>query len=654
MTITTSDRISGVIIDGIMLSNLNNNNNSNSKMDRMQGSINHRRKHDELTTEPETGGGSVCSSCLQSVQKSRVINFMYDRLTIIGWLSAYNADALMRDVIAGLTVGLTAIPQGIAYAVVAGLAPQYGLYTSIMSSLVYVIFGTCKQIVIGPTAIMSLMTQPLVSSYGYKYSILLAFLSGCIAFVLGLFHSGFLVEFISMPVTVGFTSAAAVTIASSQVKSFFGLPGKSSDFVGSIESIIENVNQIRWTDTLLGVITIFILIIGRYGKTKAVTWSTDSAFKRVIAKTVWILGLSSNAIVVIFGTLLAYSFAIYDKQPFLLTGNVTGGLPEFALPPFSVTDGNKTTTFVEMVSNMGSAVITVPLISIMELIAIVKAFEKGKVIDASREIMTLGMCNVAGSFIGAMPVSGSFTRTAINHASGVVTPFSGIFTVMSILLALQYLTSLFYYIPKATLAALIITAMFFMIEFHAVIKIWRTKKPDLIPLFMSFFACLFFGIEFGMIAGICTNLMFLLYKSARPSVKLQCCNINNEEFLIVTPTQNLSFPASEYIRDLIINTCVRKNITNPVIILGTHIYNIDSSVAKGITLLAEDLKARSQRLYLWKWRDSAIKTCVGYDSTLHKYFYFDNTLLTLLKGTGEVDGENIISDVISIAPEYRE
>jgi len=552
------------------------------------------------------------------------------RLPALTWLPSYTLDTLVKDFIAGLTVGLTAIPQGIAYAVVAGLQPQYGLYSGFMGCFVYMLMGTCKDITIGPTAIMALMTQKYVERLGPDFAVLLSFLAGIIIALLGVFRLGFLVEFISMPVTAGFTSAAAITIASSQVKALLGLSGNSHGFIDSWKNVFAQISKIRLWDTVLGIGTIVLLYLLKKLKEKSDGWKNESGLQLALKRTAWLTGLGRNAVVVILGTLLAFILSSYDQEPFKLTGNVDSGLPPFEIPPFSTTVGNRTLTFVDMASELGSAFIVIPLIAILESIAIAKAFAKGKSIDATQEMLALGACNIVGSFVRSFPTTGSFTRTAVNNASGVVTPFGGVFTGILVLLSLSFLTSTFYFIPKATLAGVIVSAMFYMVEYHIIGILWRTKKLDILPFLATLITCLFLGLEYGMAVGIAVNLLFILYNSARPSVDFQWIRVCETEVLLVIPNQSLVFPASDYIRDTILEACLKKESSCPVVLDGTHICSIDSTMAKGIKLLGLDLEARGQSLYLWKWKKSAMHTVIGFDQSLGQMFRYEETLEDVL------------------------
>ncbi|XP_065076353.1 sodium-independent sulfate anion transporter-like [Ochlerotatus camptorhynchus] len=527
------------------------------------------------------------------------------RFPILSWLPNYNRQYFVEDIVAGLTVGLTVIPQGIAYAVVAGLEPQYGLYSAFMGCFVYFIFGSCKDITIGPTAIMSLMVQIHVANLGPAFAVLSAFLAGCIILVLGLLNLGFLVQFISMPVTAGFTSAAAITIASGQVKSLLGLPGKSNEFLESWENVIHNIHHTQLWDSVLGISTIVILLLMMRLK------NLEGRLKSVGKY----LSLSRNAIVVIGGTILAYLLSTDGEAPFQLTGNVTSGLPPVQLPPFSTVVNDQTYSFTQMISELGTSVIALPMIAILESIAIGKAFSKGKSIDATQEMIALGLCNIAGSFFASMPVTGSFTRSAVNNSSGVRTPAGGVTTGIVVLLALGLLGGTFFYIPKTVLAAVIIAAMFFMVEFHAAAEIWRTKKIDIIPFFVTLITCLVLGLEYGMVIGIGVNMCFVLYQTSRPTITQRVQRVGRIDMLVVAPDQSLVYSSAEYLKARVVKLS-QQNLVEVVIIDGSAVNYIDSTVAKILASIVEDLKVQERPVVFWNWQRPVQHTAFRLDAEL--------------------------------------
>ncbi|XP_012230945.1 sodium-independent sulfate anion transporter-like [Linepithema humile] len=525
--------------------------------------------------------------------------YVMRRLPVLSWLPRYKPTWLLQDALAGITVGLTAVPQGIAYGIVAGLHPEYGLYAAFMASFVYIVFGSCENITIGPTAIMATMVQPLVEKNGADMAVLIAFLKGCIIALLGIFHLGFLLDFISLPVITGFTSAAAINIASSQFKSLLGIAGRTENFLDSLIAIFKNLHQIRYEDTLLGIGTIIVLVLLKNISGRR----TGTIFQKIG----WFLALSRNALVVIAGTIMAYIFYIYNLNPFKLTGSMGQGLPPFAPPPFSTTFNNRTYDFLEMTTAMGTTLFTIPIVSTIEHIAIAKAFAKGKSLDATQEMIALGVCNIFGSFVRSMPVTGSFTRTAVNHASGVKTPLGGIFTGGLVLLAVGLLTSTFRFIPKATLAGLIICAMYYMLDFSTYTLLWRARKVDFIVMMFTLVPCVFLGLEYGILIGIIVNFIALLYCSARPSIRTKIEQIEGETVIVVIPEETVAFPAAEYLRANIMKLSAESECN--VILDCKNLKRMDVTVAKNIKLLAKDLMVRGQRIV-------CINYCESVDATL--------------------------------------
>jgi solute carrier family 26 (sodium-independent sulfate anion transporter), member 11 len=376
---------------------------------------------------------------------------------------------------------------------------------------VYFIFGSCKDITIGPTAILSLLTYTVVAKLNADLAVLTTFLSGCIIFLLGFFNLGFLMQFLSTPTILGFMNAATITITSGQIRRLLGIKsGSSSEFISSWEALFKHYDETKLYDTILGVTSLIILV----GIRKASKMNSKSMFLRY-------LSISRNAIVVFGGILIAYLFYKNGIEPFNLTGEIASGFPSISLPPFSTVHNNQTYSFTEMVSTLGLSVISVPVISIIEAVAIAKSFSKGKVVDVTQEMCALGMCNFASSFFSSIPITGSFTRSAVNHSSGVQTTLGGIFTGAVVLLSLGVLTKTFFFIPKTSLAAVIIAAMFTMMEFRKVVEIYKTKRSDIIPFLGTFIVSLWLGLELGIIVGVAINVFFTLYTTSRPEIKIE-------------------------------------------------------------------------------------------------------------------------------------
>ncbi|XP_053674299.1 sodium-independent sulfate anion transporter-like [Anopheles nili] len=547
---------------------------------------------------------------------------LFKRFPILQWLPSYNVGFLAEDIVAGLSVGLTVIPQGIAYAVIANLDPQYGLYSAFMGCFVYCIFGSCKDVTIGPTAIMSIMVQTYVGNAGVEFAILSAFMTGCVILLLGMLNLGFLVQFISFPVTAGFTSAAAITIASGQVKSLLGIPGKSNEFLESWINVFEHRKDIRLWDSILGISTIVGLL-------------ALMQMRNLKGSKYWMLfgkytALSRNAIAVIMGTVIAYMLSDSGHSNlFTLTGKVSAGLPPFQSPPFSTIVDGHTLTFMEMLRELGISLITLPLIGILESIAISKAFSKGKSIDATQEMIALGLCNIAGSFVSSMPVTGSFTRSAINNNSGVRTQFGGITTGILVLLSLGLLTKSFYYIPKATLAGVIIAAMFFMVEIQAALEIWRTKRVDIIPLAVTLVSCLFLGLEYGMIVGVGFNICFILHQTSRPEIASVLLTVENKIILILKANQSLVYSSAEYLKHTILKMA-SKHDADIVVLDGTHINSLDTTTVKVLISMTHDMHQLNRSIIFWKWNHATQCTLLRMNKELFQNLFRDDDKIEVM------------------------
>lgn len=432
-------------------------------------------------------------------------------------------------------------------------------------------FGSCKDITIGVTGIMALMIYPAVANFGVDFAILGTFLIGCIIFLLGLLNLGFLIQFISTPTICAFITAASVIIGSGQVKNLLGIKsGSSSEFIPAWTNIFENYHEIKWSDTLLGLFSLAFLI-GMKHLNRVKVWPKFFKF----------LATSRNALVVIIGIAVAYIFHINGSEPFRLTGDVKRGLPPFALPPFSSEANDRSYNFLEMVNSLGLSLITIPLIAVLEQVAIAKAFSKGRVVDATQEMIALGLVNIVSSFVSSIPITASLTRTAINSTTGVKTVLGGIFTGALVLLALGLLTGTFYFIPKTTLAALILMAMYSMIEIHEIVSIFRTKRSDIIPFLTTFILSLVLGLEFGILIGVAVNMMFPLYNTSRPKIKFELEKAGSQEILLVTPNQSLIYSSAEYFKTLLYKKSTGEFADMQVVIInGTSIDSIDSTVAK--------------------------------------------------------------------------
>ncbi|XP_068914145.1 sodium-independent sulfate anion transporter-like isoform X4 [Tenebrio molitor] len=570
--------------------------------------------------------------------KMKVEKFVKKRLPIICWLPHYTFSTLLHDLLAGLTVGVSEIPQAIAYALLAGLLnlpngttceislflaglpPEYGLYSGLVDGFIYAIFGTCKDLNIGPGSLLSLMLQPHVTKLGPDAAVLMTFLSGIIIFTLGVIRLGFVVEFLSYPIIAGFICGGTIQVGSSQIKSLMGISGKNSNFLECWISIVTNISETRLWDTVLGVVSILFLIVLKkievFGTLeRRPDWSKTRNF---LGQLLCFLSLARSAVTVVIGTILSYYLSA--NSPFQLTGTVIAGFPTVKPPPFSTKTNATEYDFADIAGSFGVSLFAIPALAILETVSVTKAFSKGQRIDATQELATLGLCNIVGSFVGSMPVNGSFSRSAINNASGVKTTLAGVFTSALLILTIAFLTPVFYYVPIATLASILIVAMLYLFDFKAFGLFWRTKKLDLIPFLTTFISTILLGADYGLLIGVAVNIIFVLYASARPKFDIDNEKLSNGQgnAVVITPKDTLYFPAAEYLRDTALDL-EGDNIT--VIINGKYVRSIDITVAKSIAALSKEVALKKQKIVLLDFKQSVIRVCVGVDKTLNDFFF---------------------------------
>lgn len=471
---------------------------------------------------------------------------------IVRWSKTYDLRTAIGDLIAGITVALTLIPQSIAYASLAGFEPQYGLYASFVGGFVYGILGTCPQINIGPTALLSLLTFTYTNGTNAEFAILLCFVAGIVQLIAGTAQLGFLVEFVSLPVVSGFTSAAAITIASSQIKGLLGLKFNAETFISTWKGLLEHVGETRMQDTLLSLVCCIVLMGMKSLKDIRIKTATDEKGRRnaiILQRFLWFIGVSRNAVVVVLAAVLAYFVHENKSDPLILTGVITPGLPKPQVPAFHTIVGNATYNAGDMLSHLGSGLIVVPIVGIISNVAIAKAFARGRTLDATQEIVALGACNLFGAFFRSIPVNGSFTRSAVSDASGVRTPAAGFYTGIIVLLTLALLTPYFYFIPRAALAAVIVCAVLHMVDTAILKKLWASSRLDLIPLIGTFLFCLTLGIEVGLICGVGIDMLLLLYYQSRPPLEVKFVdNGTLPPHYAIHPVGGLHFASAERVR----------------------------------------------------------------------------------------------------------
>ncbi|KAI8046616.1 sodium-independent sulfate anion transporter [Drosophila gunungcola] len=580
---------------------------------------------EQLEASKETENAeSCCSRSARSVFRMKTLR---RRLPFLTWLPHYNTKDCIGDLIAGFTVGLTVIPQGLAYSGVVGLPPEYGLYGAFMGCFVYVLLGTCKDSTIGSTAVASLMTFQFAQG-SWQRSVLLTFLTGIIEILMAIFKLGCLVEFVSGPVSAGFTSAVALIVSTSQMRSMLGVKSDGGSFLETWISMFRDIENVRVADTCLGFGCVFLLLAMRsFGKLTIgpKDGTRRNRFQRVVNQVIKFVSTSRNASVVILFTVITMYLDANGTNPFRLTGNIPKGMPAPSLPPFSIEaqPGNETAgippvpgqNFLEMVQSMGYGLLIVPLMALLETMSVCKAFAKGKQIDITQEMIACGVGNIATSIFSGYRCNGGLARSAVNNASGCRTNMSNLYIGVIVVLALNFLTDYFAFIPKAVLAAIIISAVIFQVQYQVVTPMWRSKRSDLVPGILAFVTCLVLPLEIGIMVAIGVNLLFILYYAARPKVTLEQLETQQGiRFVKITPDRCLIFPSVEFVRNMVLK--LGSKSTLPVVIDCTYIYAADYTAAKVISSIVEDFRRRQQKIIFFNLKPSVVSVFEGLNTRL--------------------------------------
>ncbi|SPP80898.1 sodium-independent sulfate anion transporter isoform X1 [Drosophila guanche] len=585
---------------------------------------------DCIVQEEQSGESESCleasSGCCRSLWRNIFRKkTLYKRFPILTWLPQYKKDYIFGDIVAGISVALTVIPQALAYAGIAGLDLQYGLYACFLGCFIYIFIGSSKDVPIGPTAISALLSFQIAGG-SWQIATLLTFLTGIIEILMGAFRLGFLIDFVSGPVGAGFTSAVSLIIFSSQMKDFLGIQTSGNTFLQVWISIVNDIHNISWPDFILGLICITLLLSLRALASCSVgPKEGKSSTQSLLTGIFWTVGTARNALLVCGTAGLGYWLSVSGNEDLVRTvGFVPKGMPSFQPPPFHIDPVlNETTgevlvdgqSFWEMVSTLGSGLIVVPLIALLETMAVVQAFADGKPTDATQELIASGICNVANSFVQGLRSNGGIARGAILNASGVRTQLSNLYTSVIVIIALLYLTPCFYYIPKAALASIIIAAVVFMVQYRVIKPMWHSKKTDLIPGLGAFFACLVLPLQLGILVGIGINVVFILYQAARPKLRIETLATSNGlKYLMLTPDRCLIFPSMEFVRKVINKQGVKSTL--PVVIDCTHIYGADFTAAKVISTMVMDFAQRQQPLFFYNLQPRVAQVFEGLNKDL--------------------------------------
>ena len=421
------------------------------------------------------------------------MSFIKQWIPIFEWLPNYQKANLRGDMVAGITVAMMLIPQGMSYALLAGLDPIIGLYASILPLVIYALFGTSRELAVGPVAMVALLVTSGVGSIAesgsaryIELAIVLALMVGVIQLAMGVLRLGFLTNFMSHPVISGFTSASALIIGFSQLKHIVGLPlPRTENIAEALWLTIQNFADIHWITFAIGLGGVVLLLI----------------LKRLSPL------IPGPMVAVILSTLVVWFFGLHETGVKIVS-EVPAGLPPLSVPEFAFSD----------LSALLPIALTISFVGFMESIAVAKkiAQEKRYEIDSNKELIGLGFANIVGAFFKAMPVTGGFSRTAVNKDAGANTGLAAILTAVLIAIALLFFTPLFYYIPKAILGSVIMVAVFGLIDIYEIKHLWKVKRTELVLLVFTVVATLTLGVANGIISGIAASMIWFVVRTTRP------------------------------------------------------------------------------------------------------------------------------------------
>jgi len=415
---------------------------------------------------------------------------------LFSWIKSYTRVDLKDDFTAGLTVGIMLIPQGMAYAMIAGLPPVYGLYAALFPQIVYAFMGTSRQLAVGPVAMDSLLVAAGLGALSLSdpseyiaLAVFLAFFMGLFQLLLGVLKLGFLVNFLSKPVISGFTSAAAIIIGMSQVNHLLGINIPRSNKIHELFSfLIELGPQTHLPTVGISVLGVAFLFF----------------FKKYFPK------LPAALLLVLLATLLVVQFN-GEELGITLVKEVPGGLPSLLLP--SATP--------EQIYALIPLALTLSLIAFMEAISVAKAIEekeKKNELNANQELIALGTSNIVGAFFQAYPTTGGFSRTAVNYEAGAKSGIAALFSALVVGLTLLFFTSFFYFLPTAVLGAIIVVAVVKLIDVSYPKYLWKNNRQEFYILLFTFAITLFIGIKEGILLGVFVALLHMVYQNTRPHI----------------------------------------------------------------------------------------------------------------------------------------
>lgn len=532
--------------------------------------------------------------------RSRVARYF----PILVWARLYDREALTSDMMAAVIVTIMLIPQSLAYALLAGLPPEMGLYASILPLLAYAIFGTSRVLAVGPVAVISLMTAAAVGNMALEgtaeyalAAVTLAFMSGLILTVMGLLRLGFLANFLSHPVIAGFITASGLLIAASQIGTILGINSGGQTLIELGLALVSNLHLTNPITLVIGVTTTAFLFWVRKGaKPLLVRIGLPARLADLLAKAGPVAAVALTAFAVWLFNLADHGVAI--------VGAVPDGVPPLTLPSFSA----------DIWRQLFISALLISVIGFVESVSVAQtlAARKRQRIDPDQELVGLGTANISAAFSGGFPVTGGFARSVVNADAGAETPAAGAFTAVGILLAAMYLTPLLYFLPKATLAATIIIAVLSLVDLSILKRSWTYSRLDFAAVVTTITITLGLGVEMGVSAGVILSLLLFLYKTSRPHVAevglvpgtQHFRNILRHEVLVdpalvtLRIDESLYFANARFLEDYIYNRVACDEPIRHVVLMCSAVNEIDMSALESLEAINARLRDIGISLHL--------------------------------------------------------
>ncbi len=515
---------------------------------------------------------------------------------IFDWGRHYDRSALSNDMIAAVIVTIMLIPQSLAYALLAGLPPEAGIYASIVPIVLYAIFGTSRALAVGPVAVVSLLTASAIGQVaetgtaGYAVAALtLAFLSGGFLILLGVFRLGFLANFLSHPVIAGFITATGILIATSQLKHILGVDAHGHTLPKILGSIFEHINQVNWITVLIGgAATAFLFWVRKNLKPLLLRLGLSPLMADVLTK--------AGPVAAVVGTTVAVWGLGLDGRGVKIVGDVPQSLPPLTLPSLSP----------DLIGALLVPAILISIIGFVESISVAQtlAAKKRQQIDPNQELIGLGAANLGAAFTGGFPVTGGFSRSVVNFDAGSETPAAGIYTAVGLAIAAVFLTPLVFFLPKATLAATIIVAVLSLVDFSILQKTWVYNRDDFVAVLATIVLTLGLGVEVGVASGVAISILLHLYKTSRPHVAEVGLVPGSEHFrnvlrheVVTDPTlltlrvdESLYFINARFLQDLIQARVAKGTDIRNVILMFSAVNEVDYSALESLEAINARLK----------------------------------------------------------------